>query len=276
MGSEGDDLDPMQLAAQDYAAFNMFGPATAEVYKNSFLPLTQDAAKWNAQAYNTYAPGMNETGRGIYNDNARNQVSLDNELLGSANARGAITKADAFQRQIDPEYYKGRETGLKELQDLYGKISSTPDQARLAEEGNLLSGSEMAEMERGLNRVGGNVPSAMTTAGNAMQFGEAGRQKLMSNRAENRTAQSFKPGMLSDALKSTATALPTFRSGIDPYKIATGKSAIANFGQAIDGSGNGAGANFGGQVYGQGGANAIASQTNSDKQSTASQLPSYS
>ncbi len=275
--AEGEKYNPNSLAAADIVNFALYGPNAAEVYKNSFLPLSQDAARYNAQNYNTYAPGMNATGQGIYNSNARNQVALDNELLNSPAAQGAITRADALQRQVDPEYYKGRELGLGGLQDLYGRIAQTPDQERLAEEGNLLSGSEMASMERGLNRVGGNTPSAISTAGNAMMFGEAGRNKLMQNRQENRTAQAFKPGLLSSAIQSTAQALPTFRSGLDPYKIATGKSAQANYGQGVSGEG-GTGSQFGSQVWGGMNAGSIASQGNTanNKSSTLEQLPSYS
>lgn len=244
--SEGNNYDPTQLAASQLGAMAMYGPAVANVFKNDFLPLQADAARWNTKAVQQYAPVLNRVGRNIANENQQVQAGLDNSLLQQGlQTGGVVDNLVEAQNRIEPEYFQGRGLALQGLQDLFKPMS----------------GAEQVEMERGLNRMNGStgniIPDALTTASNAMQFGQAGRNRL------------------SQAVAQATAALPTFRTGIDPYKVATGKSSSTSFGQPVSTDTSN---NFGNQVFGQYGQQGMNSQNNTQasKSPILEQLPSYS
>lgn len=233
-------------AGQSFQDFAKFSPDLAGLYSQYYMPLVRQAA---------------DMGRQVSNQDARNQVRLDNELLAKSNDKMFDRLRDS-DRRANSEYYRAMDRSAQGIDDLYSRIGAIPDQARLAEEGNLLSGSEEASMERGLNRMnygmGNTTGDALTTASNAMQFGEAGRTRLMENRAENREADAFKPSLLSAAIQTSAAAMPGMRA-FDTYGIKTGKNAsntAANFGQGQMSN------DFGGTVFGSMGQQGMNAQNN--------------
>src|SRR5688500_5552274 len=107
--SEGNTYDPGQLAAGQLGAMATYGPALANVYKGSFLPLQADAAHWNAEAVKRYAPILNQVGRSIHNSNQVNQSNLDNTLLQKGlQTGGVVDNLVEAQRRTEPEYFQGR------------------------------------------------------------------------------------------------------------------------------------------------------------------------
>jgi hypothetical protein len=103
---------------------------------------------------------------------------------------------------VDPEYYKTREVAAKSLQDLLGSYDPTK-----------LSGSEMANVERGLNRTNaGQIPTSTTAISNAMAFDDRLQNK--------RTA-------LANALSIVPSNLAGMKSGQDVAYQATGRASSA-------------------------------------------------
>ncbi len=127
-------------------------------------------------------------------------VNSDAAALQQSQQNGLIDKALALQRQSDPEYYKNRGELSQGLTDL---SKFDPDH---------LSGSEVAETTRGLNQTAQGAPNLSGALSAAAKFGSA----LARRRGEKNSY-----------LQTVAGALPTLRTGFDPYMVATGKNSGA-------------------------------------------------
>lgn len=263
---------PEAMAAQTFGAFNIYGPGSANVLRSSFIPLSGDAARQNLQNYRNYAPGMNRVYNRMYNQNAMNEVRLNNQLVNSGAASRMMRGAEDLQRQVDPQWYQQRDRLNNELNNL-------PEQSYLRETGSGMSGSETAEMSRNLARyqgARGNAPGGsgggnLGAIENAMAFGEAGHNRLLSNRAENRETAAFRPTLRSNTMGS-------LRSGMDAFRMTTGRPSGGAPGISSDG---GPGMGFANQMWGGFGSNAgLAAGANASRmggaQSVLQSLPSYS
>lgn len=166
----------------------------------------QVAPRWAALQnllYQTYGPGLNRTGADIADENAERQASRDLSVV-SGTGRDLVREADKTARIADPEFYRGREEAGARLSDLLS---------------NGLSGGERSEIERSLNRrnnAEGSLatPTATSTVENAATFGGALRDRM------------------GKALEVSAQVLPQLRSGVDPFKVATGRESTANTGDS--------------------------------------------
>jgi hypothetical protein len=125
-------------------------------------------------------------------------VNQDTAALNQAKASGLVANALDLQKTADPEYYKNREL-------LSGKLGQMA-----AFDPNKLSGSEVAQINRGLNQTSMGAPNLGAALQAASTFGSA----LAKRRGEN---QSY--------TQTIAGALPMMRSGFDPYQVATGKNS---------------------------------------------------
>lgn len=115
-----------------------------------------------------------------------------------------IAAAELEQNKIaDPEYYALRELESGKTFDLLNAMDPTR-----------LSGSEQAEVERGLNRMNvntgtANAPSQLNTVKNAMTFGSALQDKQ---------------GRFAQALGTATGALPNFKSDINKFNTEFSKT----------------------------------------------------
>tara|TARA_R110000868_G_scaffold47887_2_gene156373 strand:- start:6 stop:962 length:957 start_codon:yes stop_codon:yes gene_type:complete len=195
-------------------------PGLTKVTGENILPFEQakqDAAnkispQQNAlalQLLQQFGPAINKVGTDIQGQTQLAGVQNDAAAIEAAGKSGLITNALALQRQADPEYYANRELIAKQQAENVRKMGTGE-----------LTPTELEQITRGMNRsnVGSgnaNLGSSTAAISNAMNFGQAGTQKINS---------------ISNALSNTANSLQQFRSGFDPYQASTGKSAFNNMG----------------------------------------------
>lgn len=149
---------------------------------------------------NYFGPRFNEIGSQLQLQNATNQAS--NELSVINGPGGDVARAGLeLNKEIDPEYYGLRRIAGEKFADLLG-----------GQDPNKLTGSELANVERGLNRtnrvLGTAVPSSTTAISNAMTFGDALTKKR---------------GLLLDSLAQIPQNLASMKSGTDAFQVATGR-----------------------------------------------------
>lgn len=181
------------------------------------------------ELYRKYGPELNKIGTDIAGQNALAQAANDARLLSSPEMRSALESSLGLSRLADPEYYATRELAGQKTQDLLRSIDP-----------NRLTGSESAEIERNLNRMnsaGGVSGATSPTAGlaNALEFGNALNNKKT---------------MLSNAINTATSFLPTARSGV--FEGTTGKGQLPNTGEnkfmGVDQQAGKAGMDFGNQI----------------------------
>lgn len=151
-----------------------------------------------------------------------NKIALRNALASAERDKSVlegpgkdlIARALEQYKLVDPEFFSTRELTADKLGELLSSIDLKGG----------LSGSERSEIERSLAQEGArrgtiNAPSQLDTVGNAMRYGEAGRKRELENRSE-----------LSKAIMAATAFMPSSRTGVDPFQVATGKSSTPNFG----------------------------------------------
>ena len=134
-----------------------------------------------------------------------------------------VREVGALNRELDPEFFAGREAGLGSLLNTFGQIG---------ELGKGLSGGEQEQIQRSLNRsnlAGGNLntPSNLNTVQNAVTFGGAARDRL---------SQAI--GAATNFLPAATSFLGGTRQGVDAK--ATGVTNPAIVQNAFTGSNLGA------------------------------------
>lgn len=120
-----------------------------------------------------------------------------------------IARALEAARVADPEYYKTRAITADSLEKLLG--------ATTANLGKGLTTTERDEVGRAValsNARSGtsNAPSNLATVQNAMTFGAAGAAR-----------ENDQQNQLSKAIAASTSFLPTAKSGVDVFQVATGK-----------------------------------------------------
>lgn len=170
----------------------------------------------NLRLFSEYMPQYLQTGGEAQRTEDRRAAigAVQNELA-TIQGGGAqlVQQANEMEALANPEWAKSRQLVGQGYQSLISGMDP-----------NKLSGAEMANTERGINRLNArtgnlNTADSTTTAANAMQFGGA----LDAKRSNFANALNLFPG-LSGAM----------RSQNDPYSIATGRGAqsrVTNQGQ---------------------------------------------
>lgn len=174
-----------------------------------------ELAKLMVDLYSRFGPQLNKIGTDITRQNALAQAETDKAVLAGP-GKDLVSQALETAKIYDPEYFATRELSSNRLGDLMRSINLDSG----------LSGSERAEIERsqaqeGTRRGTYNAPSNLDTVSNAMQFGNAGYNRLQQNRSA-----------LSEAIANATAALPSFKSGVDVFQVATGKSSVPNTGDS--------------------------------------------
>lgn len=192
-----------QTAAQ-LKALTQYGPDYLRTTQNLSEELTPRQNALDYSQYQQYSPlfsqlGAEEQQRGIQHD----MSALNN------GGQALADRAVSMERSANPEWTKSMQDTNAGYQSLIGGMDP-----------NKLSGAEMANTERGINRMNTrtgnlNTGDSTTTAANAMTFGGALDQK----RQNFGQALNLFPG-ISQASKSN----------VDAFAVGTGKASGANTG----------------------------------------------
>ena len=201
--------DPGSLASQSrkrLRSLQKYGLPTAQAYQKISENITPQENTLSLQQLQKYAPQMQQLGLKLQGEQQQGGIKNDlAALLGPG--RDLVGGADALDRALNPEFYQQREATNK------GYLSLLAGQ-----DPNKLSGSELAETERGLNRMNTsrgniNVTDATTTAANAGAFG---------------SALAGKQARFSQALSLFPSLSGASRSPLDAFGIATGRNNTPN------------------------------------------------
>jgi hypothetical protein len=207
-------------------AYTQYFPELMKISSQNILPTELakvEASKQTApgyaqlqkQLYDDYGPLMADTANRIASQQAKSQAQTDLDILRGTGKDLVSAGVDA-QKVADPEYYGTRSrvsSGLGQLMDsidLSGKAS----------------GGETEEMNRALAQEGSrrgtlNTPSMTEALGNALTFGQA--QTARQDKAK---------GQLGAAIGLGTGFLPAAQSGVDAFKVATGKTSMPNAGDS--------------------------------------------
>lgn len=170
-------------------------------------------AQLQTQLFNQYGPQLNAIGNEINRRNALAQASTEGEVMSGPGAN-LVNQAYDLSQVFDKPYYDTRAQTSGELSKLFGSIDLS----------GALGAGERNEIAQGLareqlNRGTLNAPNASETVANAMRYGNAGYQR--------KTQQQ---GILSDAIQKASMFLPTAKSGVDVFQVATGRPSMTNQG----------------------------------------------
>lgn len=174
-----------------------------------------------------FGPRMTDIGVGLQGQQLEGSASNDLSVLRGSGGTLA-REGQELNREIDPEYYNTREVSSQKLIDLLQ-----------GQDPNRLTGAEMANVERGLNRTNRmngvqDVHSSGAAIGNAMTFGRELDRKR---------------NTLVNTLSQVPGNLAAMKSGFDSFKVATGRDSSVNPGLNQYGTGR---AGFGSNVIGMG------------------------
>ena len=169
---------------------------TAQALLDNNKILAPQQAQLEADLFSRYGPGI----AGISNQIAADQAKAASQTeLDLANTTGAdlVRKAVEFQGMVDPEAEATKRS-----------VSAGLQQFLASQGGGKLNASELEQISRGLGRRGdANMPaSGLKTLQAAQTFGDAGRKRW----AE-----------FGNALGLAASTIPSLRSGISGFEVAT-------------------------------------------------------
>jgi len=162
-------------------------------------------AKTQADVYDTEGRRINQIGQEI---DTANQLAASQREKQIAEGVGVdlVKAADNLNRILDPEFYKNR----TEVSNAISRSLASQDPGRLSD-------AEAEAVSRGVARSGGraNPNSAFNTAANAMTFGQALQQKQ---------------ALFNQTLAAASGALPTTRTGVNAFEVATRRALTPNSG----------------------------------------------
>jgi len=170
-------------------------------------------AQLMTQIFNQYGPQLNTIGNAINRQNALAQANTERQVMAGPGA-DLVNQAYGLSQVFDKPYYDTRAATAGRLQDLMSSIDLNAG----------LSGTERNEIGQGLSREGyargtANAPSATETVGNAMRYGQAGYQRRVQQQS-----------LLGSAINTASSFLPTAKSGVDVFQVATGRPSMPNQG----------------------------------------------
>ncbi len=197
-------------------------PQYTQTIANQSIPLAQadlgasqsvspGYAQLMSELFSQYGPQLSRTGSDIL---AQQQAATAGANAATLRGSGAdaVNAAYDLSQVYDKPYYDTRALTSNRLGDLMNSIDLTgslsPTELRAIEQSLALQGSRRGDY---------NAPSSTATVGNAMQYGNAGRQRVLENQNQ-----------LSKALAASAAFLPAAKSGIDTFAIGTGQSSTPN------------------------------------------------
>lgn len=197
-------------------AVNNTAVPTAQAGYNAAAATAGPYAQLMTDVFNQFGPQLNAIGNEINRRNALATSTTTNEVLngpGQQTIQGAL----AGQKIADPEFFKTRDLTANRLSDLMKSIDLSGG----------LSDTERREIGQGLaqqatQRGTATNPSALDTVSNAMQFGQAGYQR-----------QQIAKSNLATAIQGATSFLPTSKSGIDAFQVATGRPSLPNQGAGV-------------------------------------------
>lgn len=196
-----------ETTAQQLMAYTQNLPGLMRVTNQEILPnelaqleasrrVSPGYAELQKQLMETYGIQLNDIANRIADTNTKAAASSDLSTLQQYGKPLAQASLDAAM-VADPEYYASREALNKKFLELMTN-------------GANLSGSELAQIERGNRAMDANTGNATSgsvsnTAANLATFGQAGTNKL------------------NNAIQLVTAGLPALRSGIDTNLVTTGK-----------------------------------------------------
>lgn len=179
------------------AVRQIIGPTEqAKIDANRLILPQQNALQY--EQMREFLPKYTDVDLANARQRALGTVSQDTAAIEAAKQSGLVDKALALQKTADPEYYSTRAA-------LAGKLGQMADF-----DPNKLSGSEVAQIGRGLNQTAMGAPNLGAALQAASTFGSA----LAKRRGENQ-----------GIAQTIAGSLPSMRTGFDPYQVATGKNS---------------------------------------------------
>lgn len=154
--------------------------------------------------FSQFAPQNAKTGVDVAGINQKGQTQNTVDTVAGPGTQ-LVGQANTLQRMLDPNYYSSSDAvGAANL-----KLLNSMDPTQL-------SGSERAEVERGIGQNPANLtPSALSTVSNATRFGSALQNKQ----------QRF-----GNVVQQVAGTLPSLKSGMSGIGIATGGVTQPNTG----------------------------------------------
>lgn len=205
--------------AQLQAFINNLGPLIDVVGEN-ILPaeeallesrevISPQEQQLQADLFREFGPILNEIGADIAQQNAERQLGIDRQLTESDDALALIEGATELARAADPEFFDNREAASGRFLELLDALNP-----------NELSGGEAASVERNvnrtLNREGDTRDSNSANLRSALQFSDRLDRKRQA---------------LGNVLSTLPNVQAGTRSGVDTFKLTTGKSSLPSFSQ---------------------------------------------
>lgn len=136
----------------------------------------------------------------LYNQGQLGSSATEAAVVGGPSGQSLVSSADRYQKQLDPEFYKQR-----------GQISSAIDKYLGSYDPTKLTGSEEAQIARGIGATGGNLTqSNLNTIRNAQTFGNAQTQRWKN---------------FGEAVSNASNAAQGLKSGISGFNVASQRGA---------------------------------------------------
>ena len=225
MGSDYSPGTPAPAESTDdmLAAYQKALPSFMQMNEENILPYEQSALDANksilpqyndlqTQLFNTYGPQYQAIANQLQDQQAKALTASQTDILKNQGVDYANAAKDVAQT-YDPEYFASRTAASDQLQNLLASYDVS----------NGLSGTEQANVERGLNRMGQSLgtstapTSGASTILNAFGFDDKLQQK--------------KSGLAS-ALQTAASTIPALKSGFDPGAVVGQALYSGNNGQS--------------------------------------------
>lgn len=192
-------------------------------------------AELESQLYNTYAPQYEQVNADIFSrlypqyarsqaageDIYRQAIAESDARLLAGPGRENVLAMERLQKEVDPQFYRLREAGANTVENALAKA----DALMGGMDPNALTGAEMANAERGINRIRAtsgdlNVPSNIGTVRAGLQFDDRLQQK------RNAVSQAINSAV--GAFTGAGNFATGTRSGIDAGSVALGRAGSPN------------------------------------------------
>lgn len=237
MGDDPQAAPAAETTGGQYAAFVQYLPGILQTiaretpgFEKSQLASKVAIAPDELAYFNEFGPKYAEAGTKIQKAGALGQASTERDVLEGPGGE-LVRSALRLNKEIDPEFYAGREAASAKLLELLSTLDPTG-----------FSGSELAEVERGVNRSNSNKGVAnlggnSAAISNALVFGDRLQQKKSN---------------IAQILSTVPSQLASYKSGVDVLQSAVGRpsygvnpgsaaqaGANSNYGQVANGIASG-------------------------------------
>lgn len=181
-------------------------PGVAELQAKTDAAVSPIYAKTQADIYDTEGRRLNQIGQELETSNQL-AASAREKQIADTYGTDLVSAADRLNRILDPEFYKNR----TEVSDGISRSLASQDPSKLTD-------AELESIRRGVAQQGNvNPNSTANTAANAMTFGQALQQKQ---------------ALFNQTLGTAAGALPSTRTGVNAFEIATRRALTPNTGDS--------------------------------------------